>query len=88
MARREDRDGQQAFDGTEPPVGTPRPGDGLVSGVALNQPTLDGPALAVEPDEAIASEPRGEGARPLAIRDMAPEPPKRRVSPRFKLPKG
>ena len=88
MARRADEEGRQAFDGSEPPAGTPRPGDGVVAGVALNQPTQDGPPLAVDPDEPIAAEGPREGVVPLAIRDLAPAPRAPRRSPRFRLPKG
>ena len=86
MARRDGAPPPLAIDGDAPPVGTPPRTEGVVSGVALNQPTEEGPTLAVDPDATIPERGRREGA--LAIRDLDPEPPKRRTSPRFKLPKG
>jgi len=100
MAKRDEAPRPLAIDVDAPPVGAPRPTDGVVSGVALNRPTDGGPTLAVDPDETnhegayplrhphgtIPERARREG--PLAIRDLDPEPPRRRTSPRFKLPKG
>jgi len=86
MAKRDEAPRPLAIDADAPPVGAPAPTDGVVSGVALNRPTDGGPTLAVDPVETIPERARREG--PLAIRDLDPEPPRRRTSPRFKLPKG
>jgi len=85
MAQRDDPSTPLAIDGSEAPVGTPPQTDGVVSGVALNQSTESGPALAVDPDETIAEAGRRKG--PLAIRDLDPAPERPRRSPRFRLPK-